>query len=48
MINGIEKIVDHRIIEEESPSPVLFKLLSKKEAVADGRTAIIVIWRERR
>lgn len=43
MIKGIEKIVDHKIIDDATPAPVLFDSLNKKLAVAEGRTAITVI-----
>ena len=42
-MTGTDKIVDHNIIEDETPAPVLFKLLNKKLAFADGRAANIVI-----
>lgn len=42
-MKGTDKKVDHKIIEEETPAPVLFKLLNKKLALAEGRAAKIVI-----
>lgn len=42
-MSGTLNIVDHKIIDDATPAPVLFKSLNKKDAVADGRTAMIVI-----
>lgn len=48
MIKGTDKNVDYKILEDETPTPVLFKLLSINFAFAEGSADSIVIWRQRR